>query len=452
MAGITKVEQAKRKRAKARAEKAERTRVIEIPYKPYAHQQIIHDLMDKKRFLVVVAARRSGKTVAAINHLIACALSAKDKRSRYAYIAPTYRQAKRIAWDYLKEFATCVPMITFNSTELSANFPNGARIQLYGIDNPDSLRGQYFDSVVLDEYGLFPAGAFDKVIRPALADREGSCLFTGTPNGRANDFYDKWQFAERSNDANWGRFHIGWQEAGVLKEYEVNAMRDSMTTEEFSQELEATFTSAVRGAYFADALNKAQDEGRITTVPYDPKLPVHTFWDLGVSDSTSIWFMQMAGNEIRMIEYMEDSGKGLDHYIRMLGQRDYIYGEHWGPFDLKVRELTTGMTRLELAAELGIHFNVVPRMPIQDGINAIRSIFTRLWFDRSGCDKGLNCLWNYRRDWDERGGIFKPKPVHDWASHGADSLRYLAMSIEHITNAAGIAGGRKQPRVFATLH
>jgi hypothetical protein len=162
--------------------------------------------------------------------------------------------------------------------------------------------------------------------------------------------------------------------------------------------------------------------------------------------------MQMAGNEIRLIEYMEDTGKGLDHYIRLLGQREYIYGEHWGPFDLKVRELTTGMTRLELAAELGIYFNVVPRMPIQDGINAIRSIFTRLWFDRNGCDKGLNCLWNYRRDWDERGGIFKPKPVHDWASHGADSLRYLAMSIEHITNSAGIAGGTKKPRVFATLH
>jgi hypothetical protein len=160
----------------------------------------------------------------------------------------------------------------------------------------------------------------------------------------------------------------------------------------------------------------------------------------------------MAGNEIRLIEYLEDSGKGLDHYIKLLGQRDYIYGEHFAPWDITVREMTTGMTRLEIAAQLGIHFTAVPRAPIQDGINAIRSIFNRLWFDKTECDQGLQCLWNYRRDWDDRGAQFKPKPVHDWSSHGADSLRYLAMSIENVTNAAGIVSGRKRPRVFSTLH
>ena len=348
-----------------------KVKTIEIPYKPYPHQKRIHDMMDNHRFAVIVAARRSGKTVAAINHLIAKALSASDGRSRYGYIAPTYRQAKRIAWDYIKQFASCVPMVKFHETELAANFPNGSRIQLYGIDNADSLRGQYFDCVVLDEYGLFPEGVFEKVLRPALADREGTCLFTGTPNGRANDFYAKWCYAgEEDND--WARLHINWRDANVLKKYEVDAMKAGMSDEEFAQELEGVFTSAVRGAYFAGDMTKAQDEGRITHVPYEQKMPVHTFWDLGVADSTAIWFMQLVGKEIRLIDYVEDTGKGLDYYIRELQDREYIYGEHFAPHDIQVREMSTGMSRLEIASQLGINFSVVPRAPIQDGINAIR--------------------------------------------------------------------------------
>lgn len=426
-------------------------KVVKLPYSPFPHQKKIHNMMKRHRFACVVAARRSGKTVAAINELIAKALNAKDGRSRFAYIAPTYRQAKRIAWDYAKEFTAPIPMMQYHTTELAINFPNGSRIQLYGIDNADSIRGQYFDGVVLDEYGMFPTGAFDKVIRPALADREGSCLFTGTPNGRANDFYDKWVYSgEEDND--WDRIHIDWKTANVLKPFEVEAMKASMSDEEFSQELEGVFTSAVRGAYFASNMNDAQSEGRITTVPYEVKLPVHTFWDLGVADSTSIWFMQLAGKEIRLIEYLENSGKGLDFYIRQLQDREYIYGEHFAPWDISVREMSTGMSRLELASNLGIHFNVVQRAPIQDGINAIRTIFPRLWFDKTGCDQGIQCLWNYRRDYDEKGGQFKPKPVHDWSSHGADAMRYLALSIENVTNAAGIVSGARRPRVHSSLH
>jgi len=304
-----------------------RTKVIEIPYKPYEHQKEIHRLMDTHRFTVVVAARRSGKTVAAINHLLAKALSASDGRSRYAYVAPTYRQAKRIAWDYVKSFASVVPLVKFHEGELRVDLPNGSRIQLYGIDNSDSLRGQYFDSVVLDEYGNFPVGAFDKVIRPALADRQGSCMFSGTPNGKANDFWNKWCYAGEGHEG-WARYQINWQQAGTIQPSEIEAMESSMTPEEFSQELLAQFTSAVRGAYYADQMNKMEVEGRITAVPYESKLPVHTFWDLGMSDSTAIIFAQFAGKEIRLIDYIEENGKGLDFFIRRLSEYEYIYGEH----------------------------------------------------------------------------------------------------------------------------
>ena len=428
-----------------------RTKTITIPYKPYEHQKEIHRLMDENRFTVVVAARRSGKTVAAINHLLARSLSATDGRSRYAYVAPTYRQAKRIAWDYLKEFARVVPLVKFHEGELRCDLPNGSRIQLYGIDNADSLRGQYFDSVVLDEYGNFPVGAFDKVIRPALADRQGSCMFSGTPNGKANDFYAKWEHAGEGHK-DWARYQINWQDAGTLADSEIDAMKKTMSEEEFAQELLATFTSAVRGAYYADQMNKMETEGRITTVPYDVKLPVHTFWDLGMHDSTAIVMAQFAGQEIRLIDYIEENGRGLDYFIRLLGEYQYIYGEHWGPFDLKVREMSSGMSRVEIASELGLHFNIVPKMPVQDGINAVRSIMNRVWIDRNNCQELLSCLYEYHREYDEKKGIFKQKAVHDHSSHGADAMRYLATSVDMVTNAAGIVSGIKRPKVFATLH
>ena len=193
-------------------------------------------------------------------------------------------------------------------------------------------------------------------------------------------------------------------------------------------------------------------DGRITTVPYDNKLPVHTFWDLGMSDSTAIIFAQFAGQEIRLIDYIEENGKGLDYFIRMLGEYDYIYGEHWGPWDLKVREMTSGMSRLEIAAELGLHFNVVPKMPIQDGINAVRSIMNRVWVDKIACGGLLSALYEYHREYDDKKGIFKQKAVHDHSSHGADAMRYLASSVDMVTNAAGIVSGIKRPRVYSTLH
>jgi hypothetical protein len=199
-------------------------------------------------------------------------------------------------------------------------------------------------------------------------------------------------------------------------------------------------------------MNKMELENRITKVPYDSKLPVHTFWDLGVSDSTAIIMAQFAGNEIRLIDYIEENGKGLDYFIRQLQNLDYIWGEHWGPWDLKVREMSSGMSRLDIAAELGIHFNVVPKMPVQDGVNAVRSIMNRVWIDSVNCHRLLSCLYEYHREWDDRKGVFRQKAVHDHSSHGADAMRYLAGSVDMVTNAAQIASGIRRPRVFATLH
>jgi len=185
----------------------------------------------------------------------------------------------------------------------------------------------------------------------------------------------------------------------------------------------------VKGAIFAAELRAAREGKRVTRVPYDRGILVDTFWDLGVGDSTAIWFVQASGLEIRLIDYYEHNGVGLDHYVALIKSKNYSYGRHVAPHDIEVKELGTGKTRLETASKLGINFEVAPKMGLEDGINAARLIFDRCYFDADRCDKGLECLMNYRRDFNTRIDEFKPVPVHDWASHGADAFRYMAVSI-----------------------
>jgi hypothetical protein len=158
-------------------------------------------------------------------------------------------------------------------------------------------------------------------------------------------------------------------------------------------------------------------------------LPVHTFWDLGVGDSTCIWFVQQVRDEVRVIDYYEASGEGLPHYAQVLQARGYTYGRHWAPHDIQVRELGSGRSRVEVAASLGIRFDVTPNIGIDDGIHALRMLFGRLWFDAERCKVGIEALANYRWEYNEKMGEFKPRPVHDWSSHAADAARYMAVAL-----------------------
>lgn len=186
----------------------------------------------------------------------------------------------------------------------------------------------------------------------------------------------------------------------------------------------------VPGAIYGQEIDAAMDGApcRVTNVPIDPSLPVHTYWDLGVGDSTSIWFMQRAGIEWRAVDYYECSGEGLPHYRRILTDRDYNYGDHWAPHDIQVRELGSGKSRLETARELGINFRVTPNIGIEDGIHAARMVFPSVWFDAVKCERGIECLRYYRRDYNSKLGEFRATPVHDFASHGADAFRYFAVA------------------------
>jgi hypothetical protein len=366
-----------------------------------------------------------------VNHLIKAALLCQKPRPRYAYIAPTYRQGKAIVWDYAKYYAAPVPGHTSNESELKIDFPNGGQFRIFGADNPDSLRGLYFDGVVFDEFGLQPPNIFSEVVRPLLADREGGALFLGTPNGK-NQFYDIAQYARANDD--WFFAEHKASETGILSPAELADSRRMMTADEYAQEFECSFEASVKGAVYARELQAAREDGRITRVPYDPALPVDTDWDLGFADATAIWFSQtLRSREVRLIDYYENSGFGLDHYKKILSEKPYGYGTHWAPHDIEVRELGTGNSRLLAAQSLGLNFLVAPKVQdLKDGIHATRMLLPRCWFDETKCERGLEALKNYRWDYNTRAESFTALPVHNWASHGADAFRTL--TFRHYTS------------------
>jgi phage terminase large subunit len=396
----------------------------EIDYRPRDQIRAFHNR--KERFAIIVAHRRFGKTVAAINDLIRSCFEIDRPNVRVAYIAPYLSQAKAVAWDYALEFTRDIPEIKVNHSELRIDFLNGARFRLFGADNYNAMRGLYFDAVVLDEMADFPASAWSNVIRPALADRRGSATFISTPKGK-NEFWELWH--EAQDDPNWFTAMLKASDTSILDQEELDEARRTMGDDRYEQEFECSFEAAIRGAYYAQEMKDAGNDGRITRVPYDPALGVITAWDLGIGDSTSIWFAQvLSTGETRIIDYYESSGVGLDHYAKVLSEKGYHYEQHILPHDVQVKELGTGKSRLETLDALGIrNIEIAPKLSVDDGIQAARTLIARCWFDEENCGRGIEALRQYRREFDEKMKTWRGRPLHDWTSHGADAFRYLAV-------------------------
>lgn len=379
----------------------------------------------KTRWFIGVAHRRAGKTVANINELVIGATKCRLPNPRFAYVAPQLNQAKDIAWTYLKEYTAFLsPKI--NESELWVELPGGARIRIYGADNPDRLRGIYLDGAVLDEFGDMDPTVWTQVIRPALSDRKGWACFIGTPKGK-NTFHRLW--VEADDDPDWTRLMLRANETGLLDAKELADARKMMSADEFAQEYECSFDAAVRGAYYAHEMNMAEsaETPRITSVPHDTRLLTHTAWDLGMADSTVVWFFQPHGREMRIIDVLKGEGVGLDWYVRELQSRGYLYGNHYLPHDVEVRELGTGKSRKEVLEGLGVKVTPCPNIPVADGIQAVRMLLPMCWFDKDKCKEGIEALRMYRRDYDEKRQEFRNAPLHDWTSHYADAFRYLAV-------------------------
>jgi hypothetical protein len=328
---------------------------IDLGYRPRLPQKEIHKAVKENRFVVAVAHRRMGKTVSAIVQLIHSALQNEQKNPRYAYIAPTYSQAKRVAWDYLTEYTRSLGG-TANIAELRVDFM-GRRISLYGSENGDSLRGQYFDGVVLDEVGDQDPKIWNEIIRPALADRKGFCLFIGTPKGN-NHFRE---FKERAMvTEGWKFLEFKASDTGILDPQELASAKNEMGEDKYKQEFECSFDAPVEGAYYGSLLHEADNEKRVTKIPKDALAKIVCSWDLGVSDSTCIWVAQIVGKEIQLIDCTENHGVGLDYYVSWLRDNGYDKGQQILPHDVRVREMTTGRSRLEVLMEAGLDVTVAP--------------------------------------------------------------------------------------------
>lgn len=399
---------------------------IIIPYRPREYQLKLHEEVDAHRFTVAVAHRRFGKTVAAINHLIKAAVNCDRENARVCYVAPYFGQAKRTAWDYALHFTRPLdPKV--NISELRIDFLGDKRLSLYGADNAEALRGIYIDFLVLDEIGDMNPKVWNEILRPALSDRNGKALFIGTPKG-ANHFKDLRDRAEK--EEGWALLEFKASQTEVIPQDELEAARKEMGESKYDQEFECSFHASIEGSYFGSILNELEAQGRFTEIVRDDLCKTFTAWDLGVGDSTAIWVAQATGQEVRLLDYIENHGQGLDWYVRELTNRNWHKASHLLPHDVEVRELGTGRSRLEVLRDAGLDCTVLPRLSVDDGIQAVRRLLPRCWFNCPQVKQGLDCLRNYRREYDEKRNVFFDKPLHDWASHGADAARYLAIGID----------------------
>lgn len=382
----------------------------------------------RQRWACIVAHRRAGKSLACVMDLIDAALRCKQQDGRFAFISPTYTQAKDTCWMYLKRFTADIPDVEQRESDLMVIFHrNGARVRLYGSENYDRLRGTYADGIVLDEYADISPRAWPEVLRPSLADRQGWAVFIGTPRGR-NDFWRVHQYAQ-THPEDWYSLVLRASDTGLLPPAELADMRAMLTAEQYEQELECSFDAAILGSYYGREIAVAEAEGRIGTVPYDPLLPVHTAWDLGIGDSTAIWFFQIHLKELRVIDYYEASGYNVAHYASVLASKDYVYGREFMPHDSMAREMGTGRSIFEtLKAQTNRHPYLVPKLSVMDGINAGRVTLGSAWIDAAKCYDGLEALRAYKADYDEKAKVFSDRPKHDWSSHGADAWRYMALA------------------------
>lgn len=417
------------------------TSVRRMIYEPRVLQAQIHERL--VRFNALVCHRGFGKTVLAINQLIASACRCNQPDAEFMYIAPYRQQAKAVAWNLLLRYSEPLRDADPNIAELWVKLFNGTTIRLYGADNPDSLRGVHPHGVVFDEYGDMDPAAWTQVIRAALSTHLGWAIFIGTPKGR-NAFCELYDAALEDEDWYAGIFKAS--QTGVIPASELTANRKMMSAEEYEQEFECSFQAPNIGAYYGKEMALATDGGRISRCPYEPRVPVTTAWDLGIDDSTAIWFCQQVGREVRLIDYYENSGEGLAHYVKQLQARPYVYGDHLLPHDTEVKELGTGLSRVEVLQGLGINPTIVPLQRVEDGINAVRMLLPRCYFDEKKSNfevttanntnkfRGLASLRAYEREWVAKSGTWRASPKHNWASHGADAFRYLALGLKEPTS------------------
>ena len=345
----------------------------------------------------------------------------------FGYCAPYANQARRIAWDYFKYYGQ--PLIAdVNEQQMTLTLHNGVKIGLFGADNADAMRGLGFSGIYLDEYGDFKPSVFGNVIRPALSDKQGWAVFAGTPKGK-NQFWEIYETATRI-PSEWFLLRLPASSSGLLPASELAAAKAQLSEDQYLQEYECSFEAAILGAFYGTEMRQAQDQGRIGQISYDANLPVYTAWDLGYRDDTAIWFYQVLRGEVRVIDFFAVSGADIHYIAEAVRKKPYDYARHYLPHDARAKSLQTGRSIVEqLASYLDIKkLAVVPDIGLQSGIQAVRMMLPRVYFDAEKCHDGIEALRQYQREYDEDKKAYRQSPRHDWTSHPSDAFRMLAVS------------------------
>jgi hypothetical protein len=391
--------------------------------------------------------RRAGKDKVLWNLMIKKTF---ERKGLYFYFLPTYTQGRKIIWDGIDnsgfKFINHIPIELraegVDKQQMKIPLKNGSIMQIIGTDNFDAIRGTNPVGCVFSEWA-FQNPIVWEIVKPILRVNGGWAIFNTTPNG-ANHAFDLWNMVEDNED--WFCEKLTINDTGVVSIEEIQQeRREGMSEDMIQQEYYCSFEAANIGSYYSEYMRRVKAENRICGIPYDEALKVDTWWDLGMDDATSIWFSQQFGKEVRLIDYYENAGEGLKHYLNVLEDKGYRYGTHHFPHDMKVRELGTGKSREDTVREYGLNdIEIHSAMSILDGIEAVRGILQNCWFDKEHCQHGINCLKSYRKEYDIEKKIYKSKPLHDWSCHGADAFRLLAVNIDRKTDESDVTDFMRQ--------
>lgn len=432
---------------------------LEVPipfhWEPRAHQRRLWRALQRgtKRTLEV-AHRRWGKDDVALHW---AATQCVQKPAVYWHMLPEASQARKAIWTAVNPHSgirrieeAFPPEIRDGpprETDMLIRFKSGAIWQVVGSDNYNSLVGSPPFGVVMSEWALANPAAWD-FLEPVLVENGGWAMFISTPRGRNHmaRMFDAYQ-----GDPEWYVERSSARDTDVFSPEQLDKIRRDYVVRRgeavgkafFNQEYLCSFDAPVVGAYYAEWIQSAEDEGRITIVPYDAAYPVVAAWDLGYGDQTCIWVAQQCGRELRLIDYYANSGQAAGHYVEWLREQRYPMPKHILPHDANAHEKASGQTYAQAMEKLGCDVTVLPPSAIEAGIQAVRALLPRCVFDRGRCQKGVDSLRQYRADYDEKHEVLRPAPVHDWASHGADAFRYLAMGLDMTT---GRRFQRQRPR------
>jgi len=380
--------------------------------------------------------RRAGKDFCCWQFMLKCASNPNNLPGIYYYIFPTYTQGKKIVWDGKDEsgkgFLDYIPeewlLGKLNSTEMKVKLVNGSIIQIIGSDNPNAIRGTNPKGVVFSEYAYQDPRIWTEVVSPILSKNKGWAVFNTTPQGR-NHAHDLWRDIQTS--PSWFSQKLTIDDTKLITREQIENEEPKRSEELIEQEFYCSFAMGIDGTYYGRLINKARLEGRLRGVPYDTETVVHTAWDHGYGDSTAIVFYQLVGAEVHIIDYYENHGEQLAHYIKHVHNKPYVYGQHYFPHDAGAHEFGSGMTIQRQALELGLKAIVLPRDGLEEGIECARSMLSTTYIDEVKCAVLIKCLESYHKKKNEKMNVFSESPVHDWSSHGADAFRYCAMARNH---------------------